>query len=308
MNKLAVCLLCLLLCLSALGLAEEEMLIVATNFPCYDLCREVAGDSARVVMLLPPGTEIHSYEPTPKDMITIGEADLFVYVGGESDTWVEELLSSFGENAPETFVLTDCVALLEEEHTEAMGQEEEEEEEEEMDEHVWTSPVNMMTLARGLQERLTALRPELGESFQGHCDEFVEELTDLDAEFRSIVENGVRKTIIFGDRFPFLYFVSEYGLDYDAAFPGCSEDSEPSVRTVVTLVDRVREEEIPVVFYIEYSSCRTADILCEETGARKLLFHSCHNVSQEELSQGASYVSLMRQNAENLRLALGEKE
>lgn len=312
-SKLTAFYLSLLLLLSVFSLAEESPLtIIALNFPCYDAARQVAGERAEVKMLLPPGTENHGYEPSPQDIIAVQNADLFIYVGGESDTWVEGILDSFGEEAPHCLSLTECVSLLEEEQSPSMAQEAEEESEEEseeeaeMDEHVWTSPCNMMMIASRICDELCVIAPELAGDFRGNTAAFLAGLTELDAAFREAVENGCRRTIIFGDRFPLRYFAAEYGLEYDAAFPGCSEDSEPSVHSVVSLIDRIREEGISAVFYIEYSSCRTADILAEETGVKELLFHSCHNISAEEMEQGATYLALMWRNVDTLREALSK--
>lgn len=290
--------------------AEPVLTIVATIFPAYDLARALSCGTADVLLLLPPGSESHSYEPTPKDIISIQEADVFLYAGGESDHWVDEILSSLGDAAPLAFRLTDHVSLLEEELSESMQEEaddehgEEEQDEAEMDEHVWTSPRNMMTIAYAFSSVLCELSPENAAAYTEALEAYLDELQELDAAFTEVVENGKRDIVIFGDRFPFRYFAAEYGLRYDAAFPGCSEDSEPSVRTVVSLVDTVRREDIPVVFYIEFSSRRTADILAEETGAKELLFHSCHNVSAEEMEEGATYLSLMWGNVDALKEAL----
>lgn len=303
-----------LLCFPLSSMAQEEPLsILALNFPSFDLARSIAGDTANLSMLLPPGSESHSYEPTPQDMIAIQHADLFIYTGGESDYWVEEILASMGENAPRIFRLTDCVTLLTEEESASMEHTHErghdgshDHEAEEMDEHIWTSPKNMMHIARSLCECLIRLAPDNEAIYTDRYSDYLAQLEELDAAFTDVVASGARNTIIFGDRFPFRYFAAAYGLTYDAAFPGCSEDSEPSVRTVISLVDKVRAEKIPVVFYIEFSSRRTADILAEETGATPLLFHSCHNVSAAELEAGVSYLTLMWQNVQALKEALNE--
>lgn len=291
--------------------AEERFSILAVNFPAFDLARSLAGDLAEVAMLLPPGSESHSYEPSPQDIIAIQNADLFIYTGGESDHWVEEILHSMGDAAPAVFRLSDSVTLLEEQHSASMEHahdhahcDDPEHVHEEMDEHVWTSPKNMLLITRSLCDTLQTLMPQYAEALEAACAEYLLQLEQLDASFSQIVQAGKRDLIIFGDRFPFRYFAAAYGLRYDAAFPGCSEDSEPSVRTVISLVDTVREQEIPVIFYIEFSSRRTADILAEETGAKPLLFHSCHNVSSAEIEAGATYLSLMQKNAEALKEAL----
>lgn len=316
MKKTAL-LLALMMCLTPLfsAQANEKLSIIALNFPAFDIARSIAGENAEVRMLLPPGSESHSYEPTPQDIIAIQNADLFLYTGGGSDTWVEEILSSLGDRTPETFRLADSVTLLAEETSASMEHRHEHDEtcedeshhhheHAELDEHVWTSPKNVMLIAADLCRALCRLSPADAPAFDASLAAYLRELENLDREFEEIISTAERDVIIFGDRFPFRYFAAAYGLRYDAAFPGCSEDAEPSVRTVISLVDRVRAEQIPVIFYIEFSSRRTADILAEETGAKPLLFHSCHNVSAEEIASGETYLTLMRKNAQALKEAL----
>lgn len=311
--KKALLLLALCLCCCLTAQADEASLsIMAVNFPAFDIARAIAGDQAEVRMLLPPGSESHSYEPTPQDIIAIQNADLFLYTGGGSDAWLEDIVASMGDDAPRTFRLCDSVTLLHEETTESMEHrhkhdehcEEEGHHHVELDEHVWTSPKNVMLIAQDLCHALSAIAPESAPVLEANLADYLAELSALDRTFEEIVATAKRDLIIFGDRFPFRYFAAAYGLTYDAAFPGCSEDAEPSVRTVISLVDEVRKNQIPVVFYIEFSSRRTADILCEETGAKPLLLHSCHNVSAEEIAEGATYLSLMKQNAQALKEAL----
>lgn len=315
-------LLCLMICFpSSAGAEENPLSIIASNFPAFDFARSLTGDTADVKLLLPPGSESHSYEPTPQDIIAIQNCDLFIYTGGESDSWIEAILSSMGADAPETFRMSDCVTLLASETTASMEHSHshdhneewecsdpdhvhEEGHRHEMDEHVWTSPKNVMLIASSLAETLGKLNPALASVYSSNHAAYQAELAELDAAFEAIIAAGKRDLIIFGDRFPLRYFAEAYHLRYDAAFPGCSEDSEPSVRTVISLVDTVREQQIPAIFYIEFSSRRTADILAEETGAKPLLFHSCHNVSAEEIEAGATYLSLMWQNTEALKEAL----
>lgn len=280
--------------------------LVATVFPAYDFARALTGGEAELTLLLPPGGDAHSYEPTPQDIIAIQEADLFLYIGGESDAWVEKVLASMGEHAPQAFAMKDCVAGLSEELTGSMEAEasHEADGEAEMDEHVWTSPKNAMLIAAALADTLSRLAPQQAQAIAANNAAYQAQLAELDKAFAEVVAGGKRKVMVFGDRFPFRYFAAAYGLSYDAAFPGCSEDSEPSAKTVISLVDFIRREQIPVIFYIEFSSRKTADILSEETGAHELLFHSCHTVSQQEMDEGATYLSLMGRNVEALREAL----
>ena len=230
---------------------------------------------------------------------------LFFRCGGESEVWAEKLLES-GEEI-RSLAMLDCVDALEEEHAEGMQipQEEHEEEETEYDEHVWTSPVNAIRICEALCGELCAVDPEGESVYRENLRGYTEKLRALDAAFRQVVEEARFHTMVFADRFPVRYFVEEYGLQYFAAFPGCAEDTEPSARTVAFLIDRVREQGLPAVFYIEFSNEKMADMICEDTGCAKLLFHSCHNVSADELRDGVGYLELMQKNLEALKEALG---
>ena len=308
---------------------DGSLHIVTMNFPGYDFARQVAGDGAEVTMLIPPGADSHSFEPSPKDVLAIQNADLFIYTGGESDSWIDRLLASMGDAAPETLRMMDVVTVLAEEHTASMEHDhahdhghdadlctdethnhahdepaEEAPHAEELDEHVWTSPRNAILIVEAIADKLGQLYPASAEAFRTNAAVYTAQIDTIDHAFAEVVANGQRDLIIFGDRFPLRYFADAYGLRYDAAFPGCSEDSEPSVRTVISLVDTVRAEGVPVVFHIEYSSQKTARILAEETGAQLRLFHGCHTVSWEEIEAGVTYVSLMQQNVEALKEAL----
>lgn len=296
----------LLLSLCACGGGKDaadsgKLTIVTTVFPAWDFARQIAGERAEVTLLLPPGAEAHSFEPTARDLLRIRGCDLFFYNGGESEAWAAQLLS--GQDAPvNSLKMLDCVDALEEELKE--GMQAEAEDEAAYDEHVWTSPVNAIAICRALAEKLSALDPESAALYAANCEGYCAELEALDAAFRDAVAEGQRRTVIFADRFPARYFTEEYGLDYFAAFPGCAEDTEPAAGTVAFLIDRVREEQIPAVFYIEFSNEKMADAVCEDTGCKKLLFHSCHTVTAVQLREGVSYLSLMRGNVDSLREAL----
>ena len=284
---------------------DGRLSVVATVFAPYDFARQLVGERGEVTLLLPPGSESHSYEPTPKDIIGIQNCDLFIYVGGESDAWVADVLESVGEGV-RTVTLMDCVELLEEEHVEGMETEHEHEDgETEYDEHVWTSPRNAKLICEKIASALCEADPEGEAEYKAALESCSQELDELDVAFKEVVANGVRDTIIFADRFPLLYFAKAYGLEYYAAFPGCADETEPSAATVVFLIEKVREEGIPVVFHIELSNEDMADTICEETGAEKMLFSACHNVTKEQFEAGVTYLELMWANVDALREALG---
>ncbi len=282
--------------------------IVSTIFPSYDFARQItAGTDAQVTMLLQPGEEVHSYDPTSQDIIRIQNADLFLYVGGENDAWIDNVLSGLDKSV-KTFRMMDYVTLYEEELTEGMQAEEEsaaDADEHEWDEHVWTAPVNAIAIVKAMTAELASIDPGNAAVYQANSDAYVAQLEALDQSFRDIVANGARKTVVFADRFPARYFVEEFGLNYYAAFPGCSAETEASAATIASLIEHVRAESIPVVFYIELSNEQMADTVCEATGAEKMLFHTCHNVTKAEFESGATYLSLMQNNAAALKAALG---
>ena len=286
---------------------EHALSIVTTMFPHYDFARAVGGSKVALHMLLKPGAEAHSYEPSPEDIKRIQKADVFLYTGAENDVWAEDILASLQGRHPDTLRLLDCVTAKEEELVEGMQPEaagEEEADESEYDEHVWTSPRNAIQIVRRITDIYCAKDAENAEYYRVNCDAYCAQLEQLDSAFRQTVAAGSRRTIVFGDRFPFRYFADEYGLSYFAAFPGCATDVEVNAQTMKFLINKVRQENIPVVFSIELSNGKIADAICEATGAERQTLYSCHNLTAQEFSAGESYVSFMQKNVEALKKAL----
>lgn len=283
----------------------EGISVVATVFAPYDFARQLVGDRGEVTLLLPPGSETHSYEPSPKDIIEIQNCDVFIYVGGVSDAWVADVLESVGDGV-RTVTLMDCVELLDEETIEGMQTEKHDHEADgtEPDEHVWTSPRNAARICQKLSDTFAAADSAHAAAYAQRCGDYVEKLDQLDAEFQDVVAHAARKMMVFADRFPLRYFAEAYGLDYYAAYPGCADAAEPSAATVAFLIDKVRAENIPVVFTIELSNGKLADTICEATGAKKLEFATCHNVTAQAFADGATYLQLMERNVQALREAL----
>ena len=304
MKRLIAALLCL--CLVLCGCTaqpekphdETKLQIVCTSFPAYDFAREIAGDRAELTLLIKPGSEVHSYEPTPKDMIRIQESDLFICNGGESEQWAKTLIT------PElnTIYMMGCVDTVEES---ADGIYNAEDGEPELDEHVWTSPLNAIKISEEICNALCKLDTDNAEEYKMNFAAYKAQLMALDREFRQVIKNSGKHTLVFADRFPMRYFALEYGLNCYAAFPGCSSETEPSAKTVAYLIDRVREDKIPAVLYMEFSNQKMADVICEDTGCKKLPFYSAHSVSAEQFEQGVSYLDLMRINLNSLKEALG---
>lgn len=293
---------------------DNKVKVVATIFPQYDFSRQIAGDYADVTMLLGPGEESHTYEPTPQDIITIQNADVFIYVGGESDSWVDSILESFDTSSMEIISLMECVEPVEEELVEGMediddhghdhAESGDDAEEAEYDEHVWTSIDNAQIISQAIADALCDADKDNSLVYRSNCEKYLSELSNLKKQFNSAVNNAQRKTIVFGDRFPLRYFADEFDLDYFAAFPGCAEQSEPSAGTVAFLIEKVREEDIPVVFKLELSNGKIAQTIAESTNAEVEVFNSCHNITLDDFNNGVTYIDMMTQNLSVLEKAL----
>ncbi len=315
---------------------EEKLSIVTTIFPQYDFVREIGKDNIEVKQLLKPGAESHSYEPTPQDIKDIQNADIFIYVGGPNDVWVEEILESMGDKIPQTMKLIDMVDTVDEvivegmqdvdhdhdhDHDENHDHEEEDHDHDhdhegedhdhdesnphtEIDEHVWTSPINAIKIVNSITNKIIELDPIHEKEYTENKNAYILQLEELDKQFKDVVSNTSTKTLLFGDRFPFRYLADEYGLTYYAAFPGCSTETEASAQTVAFLADKVKQDSIPVVFTIELSNGKIADSIIESSNAKKLTLHSVHNLSKDEFEKGETYISLMKQNVSALKEAL----
>ena len=278
----------------------DKLQIVAVSFPEYDFARAVAGETADITMLIPPAGEVHGYEPTVSDIKAVSGCDLFIYNGGESDTWVENLLSSVNNNNLVTLSMVDSVdTLCEDEH-----EHNHDHDKFTFDEHVWTSPKNAISIVNAIKDKLSQIDDKNKNTFEDNSKAYCEKLTKLDRDIRTITENTDKNTIVFGDRFPLTYFAEEYKLEYMAAFSGCSEDTEASASTIAKLIDYVKNNNIPVVFINELSNTAIAEQIAKETGAEMLTFYSCHKVSKDDFENGKTYIDIMSRNIENLKTAL----
>lgn len=290
-------------------LEDGRISVVTTIFPQYDFARQIGGDKIKLKMLTTPGGESHSYEPTPQDIKAVKSCDIFICAGGESDIWYNTVLKSIDAEGITVISLMDCVEAVEEEITEGMIEKlpaagEEDREEPEYDEHVWTSLRNAQIISKAIGEAMIAADNENQDFYRQNTEAYTSRLAELDLKYQQAAEKAENKTLVFGDRFPFRYLFDDYGLKYYAAFPGCSTDSDVSAKTMLFLIDKVNEENLTAVYYIEFGARKIADTIAEETNAEPLLFHSCHTVSKEELNGGVTYLSLMEQNLENLKRGL----
>lgn len=281
---------------------SEKISIVCTLFPQYDFTRQLVGDKAEVTLLLTPGTDSHSYDPSPVDMVKINESDLFIYTGQVMEGWAAEVVGSLNGKVavlslPEGKRLkenaADFSSHIEEDHDHSA------------DPHIWTSPVNAMLIVREICDKICEIDPENEEFYRGNEEVYLKKLEELDSAIRAVTDKAENKTIVMCDRFAFAYFCEEYGLDYIAAFDACTSNTEPSPAVIVEITKTVQDKKIPAVFCAELSNRKVADAVSAQTGVQVLELHSCHNLSADDFNAGETYLSLMYRNATNLKIALG---
>ncbi len=311
-KKLSILFLCfflLVLCGCAANETEDDgkLKVVTTIYAPYDFVREIAGDEVNVSMLLSPGEESHSFDPSPQDIIDINECDLFIYNGGENDGWIDDVLDGVDGNV-QTLKMMDCTGeFYIEEETVGGGHTHDHDahdEHEEYDEHVWASPANAVKIVNAICGRLSELDPLHSDIYMQNCREYTDRLLLISSKTEEIIANSKRKLIVFGDRFPLRYYVEEFGLDYYAAFPGCAEDTETNPQIIIELIDIVKDNDIPVIFKTELSNGNIAETISEATGAKVRTFYTCHNVSRDDYENQTGYIDMMNSNMELLMEAL----
>lgn len=294
---------------------EKKLSVVTTIFPEYDWVMQIMGDAsdnADVSVLSGSGVDMHSFQPTADDIIKISTCDLFIYVGGESDQWAEDALREAVNKDMTVINLLEALGdgVKEEEIIEGMESEEEDghgHDEAEYDEHVWLSLRNAATLVDKIKDAIVGLDPENKELYEKNTADYIEKLNALEGEYSAAIETAKTKTILFGDRFPFRYLADDYGLEYYAAFAGCSAESEASFETVAFLANKVDELGLTAVLTIEGSDCKIADTVVattEKKNARILTMDSMQSVSREEMDAGVTYISVMEKNLSVLKDAL----
>lgn len=285
---------------------EDGFSVVCSIFVPYDFARQIAGDRAKVTMLLPAGVESHSYEPTPSDIIRIENADLFLYVSEHTETWIPQLVDSLEKKQVRTVDIAEALGIEVHEHHHDHDHEHEdaEHEEHEKDEHIWTNLETAAEMVRLIADEFANADSVNADYYYANAQKYISEILDLKDDFKLLCENSKRREIVSGSRFAMKNFTEEFELDFTAAFDSCVDNTEPSAAVMAKIIDKINSDNIPVIFYEELTEPKIARAVSDETGAKMLLLHSCHNVSASELKSGASYLSLMRQNYENLKEAL----
>ena len=272
--------------------------VVCSIFPQYDFIKTIAGDAVNLTLLLDSKTDLHSYTPTADDIMTISKADLFINIGGESDDWAEDVLSSAANNKLKVVSLLNLVDAVEEETLPGMEEEEEEHEEEgpEYDEHVWTSLKNVIKIIPALTDVLCELDSGNTALYQANSSAYLAQLQTLETKYSDTIGKAARKTLLFADRFPFRYLADDYDLTCYAAFSGCSAETEASFETMTFLVDTVKQQNLPFVLMIDGSDGSVAETVSRQSGADIRVLNSCQSVSPDDIADGASYLTIMEDN------------
>lgn len=278
---------------------SEKITVITSLFPQYDFVRQIAKDKVNVSLLLPAGVEPHSFEPTPQTIVTIGDADIFIYTNAMMEPWIEKVVDNVVNE--DLLIVESSLGIEYIEHSEEEEHEEEEEEEHgELDPHVWLDPLNAKVMAQNILTALIEVDPENSDFYQTNANALFLQLDELKAEYDAVFANPAHRTIIYGGHFAFGYLADRYGLEILSPYTGFSPNAEPTPQAIVELINRMTELNIKTIYYQELIDPKTARVIAEQTGAKMVLLHGAHNVTTEELQAGATYVSIMRENAQKL--------
>lgn len=306
---------------------KGKLKIVTTIFPEYDITRAIAKDKVDLELMIKPGVDVHSFTPTPQDIKTVQNSDIFVYGGTEHDKWVENLTKTIDMKNKKVVKLVDGIQQLEEESVDGMKHEhhhddkkedehnhdhkhEKEDEhnhkgeEKELDPHYWTSPKNAIQMVKTITNALVEKDSDNAEFYKENAENYIKQLEGVDKELHDVVDNAKIKQVVIADRFPFRYLFKDLGLEYRALFSGCSVESTASAGQIKKMVDYVKENKIPVVYHIEMGKGELAETVAKNSGAKVKLLHSIHTVTKEDFDKGITYIDLMKQNVEALKEGL----
>ncbi len=277
------------------SIKKDSLTVVTTIFPIYDFAKAVAGNSAEIVLLTEPGVDSHSFEPKSTDIIKASECDLFIYTGENMEIWAKKLISSIKS---ENTVVCDASKgiFLEDTH----NNEKNTEHLHNIDPHIWTSPKNAKIMVQNICTAFCDADAKNKEIYEKNTNEYLIKLDKLDKEFENAFSYLEDKTFVFTSRFPFLYLAKDYNINYISAFESCSLETEPDIKSMATLIDTIKNENIKTVFYTELSDTKITDAVTQQTGVKSALFHSCHNVTKDEFERKETYLSLMKKNLKAL--------
>lgn len=291
---------------------SKKLSIVCSIFPQYDFCKEIVGENAELTLLLKSKVDMHNYKPSAEDILKIRNSDIFIDIGGESDEWANEVFETVKSETPLVLSLINVVDAKDEKALEGMETEEhdhddeshEGEEHAEKDEHVWTSLKNAELIVKAITEKVCALDPENADEYEKNSKAYLSKLSSLEKEYAETVKTAKRKVLLFGDRFPFGYLADDYSLECYAAFSGCSAETRASFETIAFLAGKVKEKELPFVLKIDGSDGSVAKTVASQSNAEVRTLNSCQSVSEDDIKNGVSYLSIMKDNLSVLKEVL----
>ena len=290
---------------------EAGITVVASLFPQYDFARQILGEDGRVMLLLPPGTESHTFDPRPADIAAIEAADVFIYTGDFMEHWAGRLVAGFGESGPIVVDASKGIPLLNDQSTHDHAHDENHDHDHDhdhdhggFDPHLWLDPTKAIAMLRNVERGIAAADPENAEAYRRNADALARSLEMLDADTASVVVGGSRNTLVFGGRFAYRYFLERYGLEWLSAYASCGAHDEPSVRDLARIIEYVKAEGTPCIYHEEFVDPKVARTIAEATGAEPALFSTAHNVTRDELSRGVTFVDIMRRNLAAVKMGL----
>jgi len=306
---------------------DQKLKIITTLFPTYDFVRQIGQDKVHVSLLLPPGVESHTFEPTPQDVVKINKADVFIYTGKYMEPWVEDLLKGVSSKNLTVVDASFGVALMEdvdhdedkdhheaehdegregdeEEHGHEVGEEREHHHHGGKDPHIWTDLANDQIMVDTIAKVLAEKDPANSAFYLNNAHGYKAKLADLDRRFKEALSTAKYKKIIYGGHFAFGYFAKRYGLEHDSPYDGFSPNAEPSPKAIAELINKLKRSGMKYIYYEELLDPKVARIIAQETGAKLELLHGAHNVSKDELKSGVTFLGLMEENLKKLRVGL----
>lgn len=289
---------------------EKKISITATLFPQYDFAREIGGERVEVTLLLPPGMEAHSFEPTPQDIVSLSKSDILLYTGQAMEPWAANIVENLKSQGVIVVDLSEDIPMLELEDSVDDHNDEDEHEDGNhgVDPHYWTDPNMAVIMAERIYTALYEADPENAAYYSENTESLKEKLIKLDQDIRTVVDNSKSHTILSGGHFAFGYFAHRYGLEHMSPYEGFSPNAEPSPKSIASLMETVASTDAQAIFYEELADPKVARVIAEETGVQILLLHGVHNVSMEDLESGKGYIDFMYENLENLKIGLGYYE
>lgn len=285
---------------------NTKVQVITTLFPQYDFVKQIGKDKVEVNLLLPPGVESHIYEPTANDIIKINKSNLFAYTGENMEPWVSSIIQNVDANKVNILDISKGIALIQNEDHDHDDEETEGENEHshEYDPHIWLDPALAMQMVNNITESLAKIDPENQGFYENNAKEYKKQLAKLDEDINSSLKEKQRDTLVFGSRFAFTYFAKRYDLKYISAYASCGAETDPSVKAIADIIEYIKENDIPVIYYEEFLEAKVANSISLQTGVKTVMLSSMHNVSSEQLQENVTYIDLMYKNLEGIKQGL----